>query len=61
MEAVYRLSRTVSRARGRVIIYSDASVAFVANISYLIKQTEKQGIIVFNMADLKVRVIFYYK
>ncbi len=46
---------------GDIIVYSDALVDFVANISYLTKLTEKQDIIVFNMAGSKVRVNFYHK
>ena len=40
---------------GDIIIYSDSLVDFVANISYLTKLTEKQDIIVFQLAGMKVR------
>jgi len=46
---------------GDIIVYSDASVDFVANTSYLIKLTVKQDIIIFNLTGWNVRVIFYYK
>ena len=40
---------------GDIIVYSDASVNFIANISYLIKLTEKQDILVFRLIGWKVR------
>ncbi len=46
---------------GDIIVYSDASVNFVANISYLTKLTAKQDIIVFKLTGWKVRVNFYQK
>jgi len=46
---------------GDIIVYSDASVNFVANISYLTKLTAKQDIIVFKLTGWKVRVTFYHK
>ena len=39
---------------GDIIIYSDALVDFVGNISYLIKLTEEQDIIVFRLSGTKV-------
>lgn len=39
---------------GDIIIYSDALVDFIANISSLIKLTEEQDIIIFNLAGNKV-------
>jgi hypothetical protein len=46
---------------GDIIVYSDASVNFIANISYLTKLTEKQDVIVFRLTGWKVIVIFHYK
>jgi hypothetical protein len=46
---------------GDIIVYSDASVNFIANISYLIKLTEKQDIIVFRLIGWKVIVTFHYR
>jgi hypothetical protein len=45
---------------GDVIVYSDALVNFVANVSYLTKLTEKQDIIIFELTGFKVRVTFFY-
>lgn len=41
-------------SEGDIIIYSDAAVDFVANISHLIKLTEKQDVIVFELTGWKV-------
>jgi hypothetical protein len=46
---------------GDIILYSDASVNFIANISHLIKLTDKQDIIVFRLISWKVIVTFHYK
>lgn len=39
---------------GDIIVYSDAAVDVIANISYLTKLTEQQDILVFKLADKKV-------
>lgn len=39
---------------GDIIVYSDASVNFIANISYLTRLTEKQDILVFRLIGWKV-------
>jgi hypothetical protein len=44
---------------GDIIMYSDAKVDFIANISHLIKLTTKQDIIVFKLIGQKVRVTFH--
>ena len=44
-------------SEGDIIIYSDAAVDFIANISHLIKLTEKQDIIVFKLTGWKVNNI----
>ena len=41
-------------SEGDIIVYSDAAVDFVANISHLTKLTEKQDIIVFRLTGWKV-------
>ncbi len=46
---------------GDIILYSDALVNFVANISYLIELTTKQDMIIFELTGFKVRVNFSYK
>jgi hypothetical protein len=46
---------------GDIILYSDASVNFIANISHLIKLTEKQDIIAFRLIGWKVIVTFHHK
>jgi hypothetical protein len=46
---------------GDIIVYSDALVNFVANISYLIELTTKQDMIIFELTGFKVRVNFSYK
>jgi len=46
---------------GDIIVYSDALVNFVANISYLIELTAKQDMIIFELTGFKVRVNFSYK
>jgi len=46
---------------GDIIVYSDALVNFVANISYLTELTAKQDMIIFELTGFKVRVNFSYK
>jgi hypothetical protein len=46
---------------GDIIVYSDALVNFVANISYLIELTAKQDMIIFELTGFKVKVNFSYK
>ena len=41
-------------SEGDIIVYSDASVDVIANISHLIKLTEKQDILVFRLIGWKV-------
>ena len=43
---------------GDIIVYSDALVNFVANISYLVELTAKQDIIIFELTGFKVRLNF---
>lgn len=45
---------------GDIIVYSDAKVDFIANISYLTRLTEKQDIIVFKLSGWKVRTELVY-
>jgi len=46
---------------GDIIVYSDALVNFVANISYLTELTAKQDMIIFELTGFKVKVNFSYK
>jgi hypothetical protein len=52
----YIIYRELYAARdGDIIIYADAAVNVVANISHLTKLTSKQDIIVFKLRDWDVR------
>jgi hypothetical protein len=56
----YMLLKELYLARdGDIIVYSDASVNFVANISYLTNLTANQDIVVFKLTGWKVRDTFY--
>jgi hypothetical protein len=52
----YILLRELNVARdGDIIIYSDAAVNFVANVSYLTNLTANQDVVVFELLGGKVR------